>query len=112
MQGLAVEGWVQAQYSITHTALNDPENLEYWSQLILPLVRRQCSLFSSSGGPVNLFTTSSDLVMLSLLYVLMGLTSLERHEKEVVPMLVPYARLRKHGPLHPWTTDVIYGPIS
>jgi hypothetical protein len=68
-------------------ALNDSENLEYWGRLIRPLVRRR---------PVNLFTTTSDLVMLLLLYILTGTDFAEKHAKEVVPMMQPYARLRKH----------------
>src|SRR5271169_5848822 len=100
IQGLAVEGWVQASYSIMQTALNDSENLEYWSRLIGPLVRRRYSLYSMSGEPVNLFTSTSDLVMLLLLYILTGPVFTENHAEELVPMLRAYANALREPETH------------
>ena len=88
--GIEEEGWVEASRRIMIKSLNDPENVEYWMNLVRPLGKQRFTEWAEAGEPVSLFRGMSNLVMTLLLYIFMGPEFAEQHAEELVPMIQAY----------------------
>jgi hypothetical protein len=74
------------------SVLAAPENIEYWTTSIQPLVRERFGAWAKTGEAVSLFRGISDLVMTVLFHLFLGDEFADRHAKELVPMVRAYEK--------------------